>query len=314
MAARFARIAVGNGPRPYVKLTLNVSVFAPAGSAAPCSTLASGDLINLQLVLTGRSGEPVDVHLTTCVADARPARAPRGLGASGVSTAAARSDDVLALQLIINGSSAGELVTVRLDGHAPPVGTASPAKAGGRAGARADASQGATPAPCFARAQPCTSEPSRPFAAPAAPSPSALPPATSHGQKSSVQARLELEAATLGLTGCVFARVPSEYYDQSLEWRRDQLGAASVEHLCKSIISKRRHAAPCAGRLYLARARDALRPLARSLSRAHSGEHALRPARARRAGRGRACQVCARRRAVRAEAAQGAAGGGRALA
>ncbi|KAF2299025.1 hypothetical protein GH714_030065 [Hevea brasiliensis] len=33
-----------------------------------------------------------------------------------------------------------------------------------------------------------------------------------------------------------FKRVPSDYYDWSLEARRDILGAASVDHLCKSIV------------------------------------------------------------------------------
>lgn len=33
-----------------------------------------------------------------------------------------------------------------------------------------------------------------------------------------------------------FKRVPSDYYDWPLEARRDALGAASVDHLCKSIV------------------------------------------------------------------------------
>ncbi|CAM8984502.1 unnamed protein product [Rhodiola kirilowii] len=33
-----------------------------------------------------------------------------------------------------------------------------------------------------------------------------------------------------------FKRVPQDYYDQPLECRRDVLGAASVDHLCKSIV------------------------------------------------------------------------------
>ncbi|KAL9666316.1 hypothetical protein QQ045_000644 [Rhodiola kirilowii] len=33
-----------------------------------------------------------------------------------------------------------------------------------------------------------------------------------------------------------FKRVPQDYYDQPLEYRRDVLGAASVDHLCKSIV------------------------------------------------------------------------------
>lgn len=33
-----------------------------------------------------------------------------------------------------------------------------------------------------------------------------------------------------------FVRVPGDYYDQSLEVRRECLSAASVDHLCKSIV------------------------------------------------------------------------------
>lgn len=50
------------------------------------------------------------------------------------------------------------------------------------------------------------------------------------------QQRLE---AILGASGDAtfrFARVPPNYYSLSLEQRRDLLGAASVEHLCKSIV------------------------------------------------------------------------------
>ncbi|KAL0331447.1 UNVERIFIED_CONTAM: hypothetical protein Sangu_1690200 [Sesamum angustifolium] len=33
-----------------------------------------------------------------------------------------------------------------------------------------------------------------------------------------------------------FKRVPSDYYEWTLEARRDILGAASIHHLCKSIV------------------------------------------------------------------------------
>lgn len=33
-----------------------------------------------------------------------------------------------------------------------------------------------------------------------------------------------------------FKRVPSDYYNWTLEARRDILGAASIHHLCKSIV------------------------------------------------------------------------------
>lgn len=39
-----------------------------------------------------------------------------------------------------------------------------------------------------------------------------------------------------GVNDFIFKRVPSDYYDWPLEARRDILGAASVDHLCKSIV------------------------------------------------------------------------------
>jgi len=39
-----------------------------------------------------------------------------------------------------------------------------------------------------------------------------------------------------GLSSAKFWRVRSDYYDQELPWRRDVLGAASVQQLCKSMI------------------------------------------------------------------------------
>lgn len=39
-----------------------------------------------------------------------------------------------------------------------------------------------------------------------------------------------------GVTSYQFKRVPSNYYDRTFEERRDLLGAASVDHLCKSIV------------------------------------------------------------------------------
>lgn len=39
-----------------------------------------------------------------------------------------------------------------------------------------------------------------------------------------------------GLSHFLFKRVPSDYYDWGLEARRDALGAASIDHLCKSIV------------------------------------------------------------------------------
>ncbi|XP_076953137.1 uncharacterized protein LOC143627129 [Bidens hawaiensis] len=39
-----------------------------------------------------------------------------------------------------------------------------------------------------------------------------------------------------GVKDFAFKRVPSDYYDWSLEARRDVLAAASIHHLCKSIV------------------------------------------------------------------------------
>jgi prolyl-tRNA editing enzyme YbaK/EbsC (Cys-tRNA(Pro) deacylase) len=70
----------------------------------------------------------------------------------------------------------------------------------------------------------------------AAPAPADGPVARAGATKSATQLRLEQEAARCGLRGLVFTRVHGSYYDQPLEFRRDALGAAGVEYLCKSII------------------------------------------------------------------------------
>ncbi len=46
------------------------------------------------------------------------------------------------------------------------------------------------------------------------------------------------------LLKCRFVCVPEDYYDQPLEFRRDCLAAASVDHLCKSIIMENTKAHP----------------------------------------------------------------------
>lgn len=109
----------------------------------------------------------------------------------------ARADDLLRVNLGIGGQAAGDLVTISLG---------SQAQAEAMVQARAPA--GTATAPLAADAD----------------------------TKSAVQLRLEQVAAQHGIAGLVFKRVPSNYYEETLEWRRDQLGAASVEHLCKSII------------------------------------------------------------------------------
>jgi prolyl-tRNA editing enzyme YbaK/EbsC (Cys-tRNA(Pro) deacylase) len=53
---------------------------------------------------------------------------------------------------------------------------------------------------------------------------------------SSTQARLQVALDRLGMGSGKFWRVRSDYYDQELEWRRDVLGASSVNQLCKSMI------------------------------------------------------------------------------
>ncbi|KAG2434772.1 hypothetical protein HXX76_007657 [Chlamydomonas incerta] len=77
----------------------------------------------------------------------------------------------------------------------------------------------------------------------AAPAGAAAAPATTRPalsvtpDASPTQQRLEAELIS---KGCVsearFVRVPADYYDQPLEFRRDCLGAASIDHLCKSIV------------------------------------------------------------------------------
>lgn len=51
-----------------------------------------------------------------------------------------------------------------------------------------------------------------------------------------VMQQMLLKAADLGLESARFQVVSPDYYDQSLEWRREKLGAASEEELCKSVV------------------------------------------------------------------------------
>lgn len=51
-----------------------------------------------------------------------------------------------------------------------------------------------------------------------------------------VQRTMEEKAAALGLASAYFLAVEPGYYEQTLEWRRDRLGATSVEELCKSVV------------------------------------------------------------------------------
>ncbi|KAK9059197.1 hypothetical protein SSX86_021816 [Deinandra increscens subsp. villosa] len=53
---------------------------------------------------------------------------------------------------------------------------------------------------------------------------------------STTEARLSAVLVHGGVSDFSFKRAPSDYYDRSLEARRDILGAASIHHLCKSIV------------------------------------------------------------------------------
>lgn len=54
-----------------------------------------------------------------------------------------------------------------------------------------------------------------------------------------VEQRLSKVLQDSGATGFIFKAVPSDYYGRTYEERRDLLGAASVHHLCKSIVMVR---------------------------------------------------------------------------
>ncbi|EFN50638.1 hypothetical protein CHLNCDRAFT_28906, partial [Chlorella variabilis] len=61
--------------------------------------------------------------------------------------------------------------------------------------------------------------------------------------------RLQAELLERGLARHKFVRAPPEYYDRPLEFRRGVVGAASVHHLCKSIVMENTRAHPSGGRL-----------------------------------------------------------------
>lgn len=54
-----------------------------------------------------------------------------------------------------------------------------------------------------------------------------------------VEQRLSNILRAAGATKFIFRTVPSDYYERTYEKRRDLLGAASVDHLCKSIVMVR---------------------------------------------------------------------------
>ncbi|KAG8476589.1 hypothetical protein CXB51_033516 [Gossypium anomalum] len=61
-------------------------------------------------------------------------------------------------------------------------------------------------------------------------------PLTNGDASSDVEACLSNILRSNGVNDFIFKRVASDYYDWPLESRRDVLGAASVHHLCKSIV------------------------------------------------------------------------------
>ncbi|XVF52637.1 hypothetical protein PTKIN_Ptkin05aG0034300 [Pterospermum kingtungense] len=61
-------------------------------------------------------------------------------------------------------------------------------------------------------------------------------PSSSPLANADVEGRLSNILRSNGVKDFLFKRVPSDYYDWPLESRRDVLGAASVHHLCKSIV------------------------------------------------------------------------------
>lgn len=53
---------------------------------------------------------------------------------------------------------------------------------------------------------------------------------------SPIQQRLQQELIIRGINNHSFVRAPPEYYDSPLEFRQTILNAASIHHLCKSIV------------------------------------------------------------------------------
>ncbi|XP_047327516.1 uncharacterized protein LOC124931164 [Impatiens glandulifera] len=55
-------------------------------------------------------------------------------------------------------------------------------------------------------------------------------------EDASTEVRLSAILVASGVQDFIFKRVPFDYYDWTLEARRDVISAASVDHLCKSIV------------------------------------------------------------------------------
>ncbi|KAF7139594.1 hypothetical protein RHSIM_Rhsim07G0107100 [Rhododendron simsii] len=62
------------------------------------------------------------------------------------------------------------------------------------------------------------------------------PPNENAAATNTTESRLSAILGSNGVRDFSFRRVPSDYYDSPLEYRRDVLVASSVHHLCKSIV------------------------------------------------------------------------------
>ncbi|GFR50353.1 hypothetical protein Agub_g12562, partial [Astrephomene gubernaculifera] len=77
-----------------------------------------------------------------------------------------------------------------------------------------------------------------------APTPTTSTSITVTPDASPTQQRLEAELAARGFSAARFVRVPADYYDQPLEYRRACLQAEHVDQLCKSIVMENTRAHP----------------------------------------------------------------------
>ncbi|KAL4439895.1 hypothetical protein ABPG75_002896 [Micractinium tetrahymenae] len=91
-----------------------------------------------------------------------------------------------------------------------------------------------------------TAAPAAAAAAAAAPPPTGELPVVAAVDRSGneVQQRLQAELLERRITRHKFVRAPPEYYDRPLEFRQGIVGAASVHHLCKSIVMVNTRAPP----------------------------------------------------------------------
>ena len=71
--------------------------------------------------------------------------------------------------------------------------------------------------------------------------PAANPQWAACAQDTPEVARLRVLSKELRLYSAQFAWVPSDYYNQKLEWRKGVLAAPSVNHLCKAIVLENTH-------------------------------------------------------------------------